>query len=131
MNNFPATSIDEQHLAEFNASAIAQDITKLNFRSWNPENENDLDYVFTQLVSEPEHRNNGTLAGHANEQLANTLQSGGWLFEGCKGISVKPNSPRTNSEAKTHLAFPYSRSFNVLASGLGQGVWSMPNTRYF
>ena len=100
MNNFPATILDEQHLAEFRDSAIADDIAALNFRSWNPENENDLDYVFTQLVSEPQHRNNGTLAGHANEQLANILRSGGWQFEGDKGVSVKPNSPRTNSEGK-------------------------------
>lgn len=78
LNNFLATSIDEPHLAEFKASAIAEDIIELNFRSWNPSNENDLDEVFTLLVSEPEHQNNGTLAGRANEQLANTLRSGGW-----------------------------------------------------
>ena len=42
MNNFLATSIDEPHLAEFKASAIAEDIIELNFRSWNPTNENDL-----------------------------------------------------------------------------------------
>jgi hypothetical protein len=75
MNNFLATNIDEQHLAEFKASAIAEDTIELNFRSWNPENENDLDEVFTFLVPEPEYRNNGTLAGRANEQLANTLRS--------------------------------------------------------
>lgn len=100
MNNFLATNIDDRHLAEFKASGIAEDIIELNFRSWNPENENDLDYVFTQLVSEPQHRNNGTLVGRANEQLAKILRSGGWLFEGCKGVSVKPNSPRTNSDGK-------------------------------
>jgi hypothetical protein len=100
MNNFLATSIDEQHLTEFKASEIAEDIIELNFRSWNPENENDLDEVFIQLVLEPEHRNNGTLAGPANQQLANILRSGGWIFKGYKGISVKPNSPRTNSEGK-------------------------------
>jgi putative DNA primase/helicase len=79
-----------------------------NFRSWNPLNENDLDEVFTFLVSEPEHQNNGTLAGRANEQLANTLRSpwwrasrsGGWIFNGYKGVSVKPNSLRTDSEGK-------------------------------
>jgi putative DNA primase/helicase len=108
MNNFLATNIDDRHLVEFKASAIAEDIIELNFRSWNPENENDLDEVFTLLVSEPEHRNNGTLAGRANEQLANTLRppwwrasrSGGWIFNGYKGVSVKPNSPRTDSEGK-------------------------------
>ena len=55
--------IDEQHLAEFKASAIADDIAVLNFRSWIPDNENDLDEVFTLLIIEPEHRNNGTLSG--------------------------------------------------------------------
>jgi hypothetical protein len=100
MNNFLATHIDDRHLVEFKASAIAEDTIELNFRSWNPLNENDLDEVFTLLVSEPEHRNNGTLAGRANEQLANTLRSGGWIFNGYKGVSVKPNSPRTDSEGK-------------------------------
>jgi Domain of unknown function (DUF3854) len=100
MNNFLDTSIDEQHRAEFKASVIAEDIIELNFRSWNPSNEDDLDEVFTRLISEPKHQNNGTLAGQASKQLANTLRSGGWMFEGYKGISVKPNSPRTNSEGK-------------------------------
>ena len=100
MNNFLAMNIDEPHLAEFQASGIDKDTIELNFRSWNPSNENDLDEVFTSLISEPEHRNNGTLAGHANEQLANILRSGGWMFNGKKGISVKPNSPRKNAEGK-------------------------------
>jgi putative DNA primase/helicase len=93
-------TLRERHLAEFKASAIAEDIIELNFRSWNPGDENDLDEVFTLLVPEPEHRNNGTLAGRANERLANTLRSGGWIFDGYKGVSVKPNSPRTDSEGK-------------------------------
>ena len=53
---------------EFKASAIADDIAALNFRAWNPLNENDLDEVFTLLVSEPEHRNNGTLAGRSADR---------------------------------------------------------------
>ena len=32
--------------------------------------------------------------------MANILRSGGWIFKGCKGISVKPNSHRTNSDGK-------------------------------
>jgi len=32
--------------------------------------------------------------------LANTLRSGGWIFDGYKGISVKPNSPGKNAEGK-------------------------------
>jgi hypothetical protein len=32
---------------EFRASAIADDIADLNFRTWNPLDENDLDEVFT------------------------------------------------------------------------------------
>jgi putative DNA primase/helicase len=85
---------------EFRASAIADDIAALNFRSWNPLNENDLDEVFTLLVSEPEHRNNGTLAGRSQNDLANTLRSGGWIFEGHQGVSVKPDLPRKNAEGK-------------------------------
>jgi putative DNA primase/helicase len=81
MNNFIDTSIDGQHRAEFKASAIADDIATLNFRTWNPLNENDLDEVFTVLVAEPEHRNNGTLTGRSQNDLANTLRSGGWIFE--------------------------------------------------
>ena len=98
MNNFRATNIDEQHRTEFKASAIADDIAVLNFRSWNPFNENDLDEVFILLVAEPEHRNNGTLAGRSQNDLANTLRSGGWSFEGYLGVSVKPDSPRKNAE---------------------------------
>lgn len=100
MNKYLDTSIDEPHRAEFKASAISDDIAALNFRSWNPSNENDLDEVFTLLVSEPEHRNNGTLAGRSQNDLANTLRSGGWSFEGYLGVSVKPDSPRKNAEGK-------------------------------
>ena len=100
MNNFRATNIDEQHRTEFKASAIADDIAALNFRSWNPFNENDLDEVFILLVAEPEHRNNGTLAGRSQNDLANTLRSGCWSFEGYLGVSVKPDSPRKNAEGK-------------------------------
>jgi putative DNA primase/helicase len=85
---------------ELKASAIADDIAALNFRTWNPFNENDLDDVFTLLVLEPEHRNNGTLAGRSANDLANTLRSGGWIFEGYMGVSVKPDSPRKNAEGK-------------------------------
>ena len=85
---------------ELKASAIADDIAALNFRSWNPFNENDLDEVFTLLVAEPEHRNNGTLAGRSANDLANTLRSGGWIFEGYLGVSVKPDSPRKSAEGK-------------------------------
>jgi putative DNA primase/helicase len=85
---------------EFKASAIAEDIVAINFRTWNPLNENDLDEVFTLLVAEPEHRNNGTLAGRSQNDLANTLRSGGWIFEGYKGVSVKPDLPRKNAEGK-------------------------------
>jgi putative DNA primase/helicase len=85
---------------EFKASAIADDIAAINFRTWNPLNENDLDEVFTLLVAEPEHRNNGTLAGRSQNDLANTLRSGGWIFEGHLGVSVKPDLPRKNAEGK-------------------------------
>jgi putative DNA primase/helicase len=89
MNN-----IESRHLPEFAASAIAPDIAALNFRSFDGENENDLDEAFTLLVEEPDHNNNGTLAGKSQKDLANTLRSGGWIFEGYKGVCVKPNSPR-------------------------------------
>ena len=92
--------IDRQHAQEFTASAIADDIAALNFRTWNPFNDNDLDDVFTLLVAEPEHRNNGTLAGRSQNDLANTLRSGGWIFEGYLGVSVKPDSPRKSAEGK-------------------------------
>jgi putative DNA primase/helicase len=85
---------------ELKASAIADDIAALNFRTWNPFNENDLDDVFNLLVLEPEHRNNGTLAGRSANDLANTLRSGGWIFEGYMGVSVKPDSPRKSAEGK-------------------------------
>jgi putative DNA primase/helicase len=109
---FGITSVNQEHLnvpgwqtidtfsQELKASAIADDIAALNFRTWNPFNENDLDEVFTLLVLEPEHRNNGTLAGRSQNDLANTLRSGGWIFEGYLGVSVKPDSPRKSAEGK-------------------------------
>ena len=93
-------SIDDLHAQEFTASAIAEDIAALNFRSWNPSSENDLDEVFDLLIVEPEHRNNGTLTGKSQNDLANTLRTGGWIFEGYKGISVKPNTPRKNKDGE-------------------------------
>jgi Domain of unknown function (DUF3854) len=94
MTNFFPDNIDEPHLAEFRDSAIADDIAALNFRSWIPDNENDLDEAFTLLIEEPDHNNNGTLAGKSQNKLSNALRSGGWIFEGYKGVCVKPNSPR-------------------------------------
>jgi Domain of unknown function (DUF3854) len=87
-------------LQEMKDSAIADDIVALNFRCWNPLNDNDLDDVFTLLIAEPEHRNNSTLAGRSQNDLANTLRSGGWIFEGHQGVSVKPASPRKNADGK-------------------------------
>jgi putative DNA primase/helicase len=98
--NIPGWQTIDTFSQELKASAIADDIAALNFRTWNPFNDNDLDEVFTLLVLEPEHRNNGTLAGRSANDLANTLRSGGWIFEGYLGVSVKPDSPRKNAEGK-------------------------------
>jgi Domain of unknown function (DUF3854) len=86
--------IEDRHAQEFADSAIAEDIATLNFHSFNGENENELDEAFTLLIEEPDHNNNGTLAGKSPNDLANALRSGGWIFEGYKGVCVKPNSPR-------------------------------------
>jgi hypothetical protein len=94
MTNFFPINIDEPHLTEFRDSAIAPDIAALNFRSFDGNNENELDEAFTLLVEEPDHNNNWTLAGKSQNDLANTLRSGGWIFKGYKGVCVKPNSPR-------------------------------------
>ena len=94
MTNFFPVNIDEPHLADFRDSAIAPDIAALNFRSFDGSNDNELDEAFTLLVEEPNHNNNGTLAGKSQNDLANTLRSRGWIFEGYKGVCVKPNSPR-------------------------------------
>jgi putative DNA primase/helicase len=94
-------SLEVQHHArEFAASAIASDIAALNFCSWNPNNENELDEVFDLLIAAPQHLNNGTLAGRSQNELANVLRGGGWIFEGYRGVSVKPDSPRKNAEGK-------------------------------
>ena len=86
--------IDDRHAQEFKASAIAEDIAALNFRSFDGTNDNDIDEAFTLLIEEPDHNNNGTLAGKSPNDLANALRSGGWIFEGYKGGCVKTNSPR-------------------------------------
>ena len=94
-NRFPNRIVEE-----FKASAIAEDITALNFRAWNPEDENELDEVFTLLIPDPKHNNNGTLSGTSQNQLAAIFRSGGWIFEGYKGICIKPNTPRNDKEGK-------------------------------
>jgi putative DNA primase/helicase len=94
MTNFFPINIDEAHLTEFRDSAIDPEIAALNFRSFDGSNENELDEAFTLLIEKPDHNNNGTLAGKSQNDLANTLRSGGWMFKGYKGICVKPNSPR-------------------------------------
>ena len=91
--------IDDRHAQEFTASAIAEDIAALNFRSFDGGDENDLDEVFTELIEEPDH-NNGTLSGSSQNNLANTLRSGGWIFHGHKGVCLKPNSPRKDKDGK-------------------------------
>jgi putative DNA primase/helicase len=93
-------SIKDTHSQEFKDSAIASDIADLNFRSFDGDNENALDEVFTLLIPEPNHNNNGTLSGKSPNTLANTLRSGGWIFEGHIGVSVKPNSPRKDADGK-------------------------------
>ena len=103
------TNIDDQHLAEFTASAIAQDIVALNFRSFDGEDENGLDEVFTLLIPNPKHNNNGTPSGTSQQQLAAILRSGGWIFEGYKGICVKPNSPRKDEEKDRYIKYESPR----------------------
>jgi putative DNA primase/helicase len=98
--NINCKFIEEHHAHEFTASALAPDIVALNFRSWNPLDENDLDDAFALLIAEPQHRNNGTLAGRSANELANVLRAGGWIFEGYRGVSIKPDSPRRNVDGK-------------------------------
>jgi hypothetical protein len=86
--------IDDRHAQAFADSAIAEDIAALNFRSFDGENENAIDEAFTLLIAEPKHSNNGTLAGTSQKDLANILRGGGWIFEGHRGICIKPNFPR-------------------------------------
>jgi putative DNA primase/helicase len=92
--------INDTHQTELQASAIASDIIALNFRSFDGTNENDLDEVFTQLIEEPAHNNNGTLSGKSQNDLANAIRGGGWMFEGHRGICIKPDNPRIDKDGK-------------------------------
>jgi hypothetical protein len=92
--------IAESHAQEFAASAIANDIIDLNFHSFDGADENELDEVFTLLIKEPQHKNNGTLSGKSQNDLANNLRGSGWIFEGYRGICVKPDNPRKDAEGK-------------------------------
>lgn len=97
MNTAEATSLQQaidRHVQEFKASAIADDIAALNFRSFDGENENDLNEAFTLLIEEPKHNNNGTLSGKSQNDLANALRSSGWIYQGHRGVCIKPNIPR-------------------------------------
>ena len=97
------SNIDPQHIQDFTDSAISSDIAALNFRSFDGEDENELDEVFTNLIPDPEHQNNGTLAGTSPQELAATLRAGGWMFEGYKGVCVKPDSPRKVKDEKGNV----------------------------
>ena len=94
------SNIDPQHIQDFTDSAICEDIAALNFRSFDGGDENNLEEVFTLLIPNPEHNNNGTLARNSQQELAAILRSGGWSFEGHKGKCVKPNSPRKVRDEK-------------------------------
>jgi putative DNA primase/helicase len=101
-NNYDSLLEDFQleHIEEFKNSAIAPDIIAHNFRSFDGENENDRDEAFLLIKDDPQHNNNGTLSGTSQNDLANTLYSGCWAFQGHKGACVKPNSPRKDKEGK-------------------------------
>jgi putative DNA primase/helicase len=93
-----STYMQSEHIGELKASAIADDIAALNFWSFEGADENELDQVFSRLKIEPEHNNNGTLSGKSQNELANILRGGGWVFEGHLGTCVKLDSPRVVDE---------------------------------
>ncbi len=95
-----AFNIDDRHAKEFTASAIAEEIANLNFRSFDGEDENAIDEAFTILIEEPNHNNNGTLSGKSPNDLANALRGGGWIFQGHYGLCIKPNNSRKDKEGK-------------------------------
>jgi putative DNA primase/helicase len=94
------TNFQPEHIKEFRDSAIDDGIAALNFWSFDGSDENELDQVFSRLKLEPEHKNNGTLSGKSQQELANILYGGGWVFEGHGGVSVKLDSPRSNGDGK-------------------------------
>jgi putative DNA primase/helicase len=100
--------ISAEHLTELSqTSGIADDIIASNFRTLEPcTNPHDsgaeymLDEVFCILIDDPTHNNNCTLSGSAQQTLANILGEGTCIFEGYKGKSVKPDSPRKGKQKK-------------------------------
>ena len=90
-----------EHIQEFKNSAITDDTIAPNFWSFDGSDENERDQVFSLLKPEPEHNNNGTLSGTSQQELANILRGGGWVFEGHSGVSVKLDSPRSDRDGKT------------------------------
>lgn len=87
-------NLDIAHYQHLKNSAIEDDIIALNFRSWDANSEIDRDDVFSLIVPDPKYRNNGTLSGSSQNNLANILHGGGWLYEGFMGVSMKPDCPR-------------------------------------
>ncbi len=92
--------LSAEALEEFKASGIDEVTAAHNFRSFDGSDETERDEAFLLLIPEPDHNNNGTLAGKAQNELANALYGGGWFFEGHGGVSVKLNNPRNNAEDK-------------------------------
>lgn len=87
-------NLDIAHYQHLKESAIDDDIAALNFRSWDANSEIDRDDVFSLIIPDPKYRNNGSLSGNSQNNLANILYGGGWLYEGFMGVSMKPNCPR-------------------------------------
>jgi putative DNA primase/helicase len=92
--------ISDKHFKEFRDSAIDDVTANLNFWSFDGNDEGELDQVFSRLKLDPEHNNNGTLSGKSQQELANILRGGGWVFEGHLGIIVKLNNPRKDKDGK-------------------------------
>ena len=91
-----------EHIEEFRDSAIDDGIANLNFYPLESGSEEGANYLIEKLNIEIDHTNNGMPSGQYAQKLVNAMMSGGWGFEGHRGMCVKLNTPLTlnGKEAK-------------------------------
>jgi hypothetical protein len=136
------TDFQPEHIKEFRDSAIADDIIALNFQSFDGSDENEREEAFLLLKNDPQHNNNGTLAGKSQNDLANGLCCDCWIYQGHSGVIGKLNSPRKDKEGKpikyesprdigVQLFIPHVsiRASYAIAENLGIGKEEYQRTR--
>lgn len=120
LNNF-----QPEHIKEFRDSAIDDDIAALNFWSFDGTDENELDEVFSLLIEDPKHNNNGidiadpSFAGNLSKQLHLTAAK---LSEGTKDSAIGRVAKRF---ALLQISLGLAHKYGLLPFDIEQVSWAI------